>query len=145
MNKLYCIDKLSKSDYSCGFLELLEQLTVVNASDITYEQFCEQFDSVNSEVYVIRDMNENKIIASGSILIEKKFIHKLSSVGHIEDIVVDKEFRSMGLGNQLVNYLSNVAKERGCYKVILNCSDKNVKFYNKCGFVIKEFEMAKYF
>lgn len=141
----YCIDKLSKDDYYYGYLELLEQMTVVGTSDITYDKFCEQFDAINSEIYIIRNINKNKIIASGSILIEKKFIHKLSSVGHIEDIVIDTDFRRMGLGKYLLGHLSNIAKERGCYKVILDCSDKNIKFYEKCGFVIKEFEMAKYF
>ena len=145
MNKLYIIEKLSKSDYYCGYLDLLEQLTVVNAEDITYDTFCEQYDAINAEIYIIRDINENKIIASGSILIEKKFIHKLSSIGHIEDIVVDSNFRGLGLGKQLLNHLSSISKERGCYKVILNCSEKNIKFYEKCGFAIKEFEMAKYF
>lgn len=32
----------------------------------------------------------------------------------------------------------------GCYKVILDCSEDNVRFYERCGFVRKEVQMAAY-
>ena len=35
------------------------------------------------------------------------------------------------------------AREAGCYKVILDCSDSNVKFYEKCGFQKKEVQMVR--
>lgn len=144
-NQLYTFDLLEKEDYYRGFLELLEQLTVVDAKNISYEDFCKTFDEMNAQTYVVRNISTNKIVGTGSLLVEKKFIHKLSSVGHIEDIVIDSSVRGFGLGKQLIDHLVNLAKEKGCYKVILNCSDKNIKFYEKCGFVIKEFGMAKYF
>tara|TARA_A100001015_G_scaffold287141_1_gene356595 strand:+ start:81 stop:194 length:114 start_codon:yes stop_codon:yes gene_type:complete len=30
-------------------------------------------------------------------------------------------------------------------QVILDCEERNVKFYEKCGFTLKEVEMARYF
>lgn len=33
----------------------------------------------------------------------------------------------------------------GCYKIILDCSVKNVPFYQKCGFTEKEREMVLYY
>lgn len=38
-----------------------------------------------------------------------------------------------------------MAKEIGCYKVILDCSEGNVGFYERCGLVRKEVQMVKYF
>lgn len=35
------------------------------------------------------------------------------------------------------------AKEVGCYKVILDCSEDNVNFYQKCGFTKKEVQMVR--
>ncbi len=145
MNNLYQVCRLDVSDFKRGFLQLLEQLTVVDTDSITYEQFCEHYENMKSEVYVIRDISSNKIVASGSIFIETKFIHGLSSVGHIEDIVVDKEYRGIGLGKSIIDHLVNISKDRKCYKVILNCSKDNVEFYNKCGFKEKETEMTLYF
>lgn len=145
MNNSYQINKLSKNDYHKGFLELLEQLTEVNPDSISYEMFCEHLDSITSDIYVIKNISKNVIVASGSLLIEKKFIHGLSSVGHIEDIVVDCDYRGMGFGKQIVDYLVNKAKINGCYKVILDCSEQNVEFYKKCGFDEKGIEMTIYF
>lgn len=34
-------------------------------------------------------------------------------------------------------------QELGCYKVILDCSEDNVPFYQKCGLVKKEVQMVK--
>jgi glucosamine-phosphate N-acetyltransferase len=69
----------------------------------------------------------------------------LRKVGHIEDIVVDKELNGKGIGKQLINELSEYAKNNGCYKVILDCKEDISLFYEKCGFVKKERQMSKYF
>lgn len=145
MNNLYQVSKLNKSDYHRGFLQLLEQLTTVGADSITHEQFSAQFDIMTTDTYVIRDISSDKIVAVGSLFIERKFIHNLSSVGHIEDIVVDKDYRGLGLGKSIVDHLVSVAKKHECYKVILNCNKNNIGFYNKCGFKEKEIEMSLYF
>lgn len=34
-------------------------------------------------------------------------------------------------------------QEAGCYKVILDCSEENVPFYEKCGLIKKEVQMVK--
>jgi glucosamine-phosphate N-acetyltransferase len=41
--------------------------------------------------------------------------------------------------------LSAVAKEIGCYKVILDCSPENEGFYQKCGYEKAGTEMSLYF
>lgn len=41
--------------------------------------------------------------------------------------------------------LIKIAHESGCYKVILDCSDDNVPFYQKCGLERKGAQMAVYF
>ena len=52
-----------------------------------------------------------------------------------EDVVVDDSKRRLGVGSSLIKGLIKIAKEKGCYKVILNCSDKNIPFYSKFGFL----------
>ena len=42
-----------------------------------------------------------------------------------------------------MDYLAQLAKLQGCYKQILNCSNKNIGFYEACGFIRHEFEMRK--
>jgi glucosamine-phosphate N-acetyltransferase len=140
------IEVLQKEDYYHQFLRVLEQLTVVNYQNITYEQFCLQLDCMNKNnktVFVIK--NDNKeVIATGSIFIEDKFIHQLGRVGHIEDVVVDEQYRKNKLGSKIINHLVQFGIKNNCYKIILNCSEKNKEFYTKCGFSHKNIEMSLY-
>nr|QBK89291.1 MAG: acetyltransferase (GNAT) family protein [Mimivirus LCMiAC02] len=136
----YKIKKLDKSDYYIGFLQLLEQLTTVDADNISHEDFCKRLDDMNSDTFVI--IHNNTVVSSGTIYIEKKFIHHLGAVGHIEDIVVDVKHRKKGLGKMMIDYLTEYAKNQKCYKVILNCAKKNIGFYEKCGYKQKEVEMV---
>jgi glucosamine-phosphate N-acetyltransferase len=85
-----------------------------------------------------------KIVACGTLFLELKFIHTGGWCGHIEDVVVDKAERGRGLGRLIVSTLKNAAQRLGCYKVILDCADANVGFYEKCGFSRKEVCMARY-
>lgn len=138
--------KLNATHFSCGYLELLGNLTIVG--EIDKETWIQQLDEINLhaniEIYVLFNSLENKVVANGTLLIEKKFIHQCGKVGHIEDIVVDPKCQGMGLGKKIVEHLKERAKEVGCYKVILDCDVKNSQFYEKCGFSAKGVEMAYY-
>ena len=85
------------------------------------------------------------IVGFGTIIIEQKIIHNLGFVGHIEDIIISKEYSGKGYGKKLIKFLINIAKKYACYKVILNCSEDNILFYEKCGFNKKNIEMSIYF
>ena len=136
---------LQKDDYNKGYLDLLSQLTEVNKNKITYQKFCNFIDTLNENHIIIVITINNKLVASGTLLIENKIIHGISKVGHIEGIVVDGNSRGLGLGKHIINYITNLAEKNECYKVILNCKEENCGFYEKCGYEKKEFEMVKYF
>jgi len=132
------IRKLEINDYHKGYLKLLNQLT--SCTDLTFERFTDIFHTLKNENIYVIEIN-NKIIATGTLLIEQKFIHNGSKVGHIEDIVVDKDMRGEKFGQKIILHLINEARKNECYKSILNCSHKNVGFYEKLGFEISEVEM----
>jgi glucosamine-phosphate N-acetyltransferase len=48
------------------------------------------------------------------------------------------------LGYWIIETLKHIGAMAGCYKIILDCSEKNVQFYEKCGFKKKEVEMVWY-
>ena len=139
------IRKLAKKDFNNKYFDLLDQLSSTNQENITYDKFELFINQLNNNhnIYVIE--KNNKIIASGTLLIENKIIHNFGKVGHIEDIVVDFNERGSGLGKLMINHLIETAKNLNCYKIILNCNESNVKFYEKCGFIKKELEMVIYF
>ena len=94
---------------------------------------------------VVEDLGRGRVCAAGTLVIEPKFIHEAGLAGHIEDVVVDAGLRRRGLGKLVVEKLQRIAREHGCYKVIVDCSEDNVPFYTSCGFKRKEVCMALYF
>lgn len=129
-------------DFSKGHMELLAQLTV--PGDVTAEQYAEALAEMcarGTHVLVLEDTSAQRIIGSASLVVERKLIRGCSLVGHVEDVVVDTAYRGKRLGEYLIRALCHVAKEHSCYKVILDCAEGNVAFYERCGFIRKEVQM----
>jgi glucosamine-phosphate N-acetyltransferase len=97
----------------------------------------------NTKIYCMKVNND--IIGFGTIIIEQKITHNLCHVGHIEDIIIDKKFLKKGYGKKLINFLISIGRDNNCYKIILNCLEDNILFYEKCGFKQKNVEMSLYF
>ena len=53
-------------------------------------------------------------------------------------MVCDNPVRGQGVGKSIVQHCINHAKDQGCYKVILDCSNENVPFYINCGMYLSE-------
>ncbi len=74
------------------------------------------------------------MVAAGTLLIQLNLSHNARPYGHLENVITHRDFRGNGFGGQIVKHLTEIARERDCYKVVLNCKGKNVPFYEKCGY-----------
>ena len=128
------IRKIIESDLENNFLESLDNLKQASDLDldIAKEILRKILDDENHIIHVAE--MDGMVVGSTTLLIEQKFIHKGGLVGHIEDVVVKKEFEGQGIGMKLVKSLLDVAKQKNCYKTILNCKDNLRPFYAKMGF-----------
>jgi len=128
------IRKLQRKDIYNGFLLSLDSLR--ESSNIKPKKANAIFDKIskNRQQIIYVAVENSKIVGSASILIEQKFIHDGGKVGHIEDVVVRKEFQGKGIGQKIVKSLLEYAEKQGCYKTILDCADDLVQFYEKIGF-----------
>jgi glucosamine-phosphate N-acetyltransferase len=128
------IRKLRKEDLQNGFLTTLDSLK--QASDIETKKAEEIFEKINSTPdYTIAVAElEGKVVGATTLLIEQKFIHNGGLVGHIEDVVVDKNHQGQKIGEKIMKFLLDIANEQGCYKTILDCTDDVKLFYEKMGF-----------
>ena len=128
------IREIQEGDIENGFLESLDFLR--KASDIDGSKANEILRGIiqnpNHIIHVAVD--GGKIVGSTTLLIEQKFIHDGGLVGHIEDVVVRKDYEGKGIGMKIVMSLLDVAKERKCYKTILDCKDDVKQFYERIGF-----------
>jgi len=128
------IREIEEDDLEKEFLETLDFLR--NASGLDKNKAKEILKKIkqnpNHIIHVAID--DKKVIGSTTLFIEQKFIHDGGLVGHIEDVVVRKDYEGRGIGMKLVISLLDVAKQRKCYKTILNCEDSLKPFYEKIGF-----------
>jgi ribosomal protein S18 acetylase RimI-like enzyme len=138
------ISDLSKYDYHSNYFHLLKQLTEIDANSMEYETFCQFVEKLNEHhiIKLIKIKESQQIVGSITVLIEEKLIHNFGKVGHLEDVVVDESMRGCGLGKKLLEIAEGECSE--CYKLILDCSDENIKFYEKCGYEWKGNQMARY-
>lgn len=144
----YTMRPLQRDDYHKGFLDVLRVLTSVG--DISEEAWNERYEwmstSGNSSYYLLCILDStSRIVGTGALLVERKFIHNLGLVGHIEDIAISKDQQGKRLGLRMIQALDYVAEKVGCYKSILDCSEANEGFYVKCGFKRAGLEMAHYY
>ena len=128
------IREIEEGDLEKGYLETLDFLR--NASDLDKNKAKEILKKIkqnpNHIIYVAID--DKKIIGSTTLLIEQKFIHDGGLVGHIEDVVVRKDYERNGIGIKLITSMLERAKEKNCYKTILDCQDNVKQFYERIGF-----------
>lgn len=128
------IRKLKIEDLQNGFLTTLDSLR--QASNIEIKKAEGIFEKINSNpnhIIAVAEL-DGKVVGATTLLIEPKFIHDGGFVGHIEDVVVDKNYQGQKIGEKIMKYLLEVAKNQGCYKTILDCTDDVKQFYEKLGF-----------
>jgi len=121
--------------------KLLDQLKLIDKNKIDLDLSWDNF-SKNTNVNSIVGILDDKIIAYGSIIIENKIRGEVA--GHIEDIVVDENYRGLYIGNKLINELVNISKINNCYRITLFCKERLTKFYSRIGFKVDSVNMKKY-
>jgi glucosamine-phosphate N-acetyltransferase len=141
----FIIREIEQADLEKGFFQTLSNLAMVGRIRDDLEQAKKILQEIKSyplyKIFVAVKNDNAEIIGSITLLIEQKFIHDGGKSGHIEDVVTRKEYEGIGVGSALVSAALAFAREKNCYKVILDCSEKNVRFYEKIGFRRNEISM----
>jgi glucosamine-phosphate N-acetyltransferase len=129
-----------------SYFRLLRYLTV--APDVSTEMFINSILKIQEQgdIQVAYTVENGNILIHGTatLLYETKLIHGCKQVGHIEDVVVSPNYRDQGIGKHLINILTQMASTT-CYKVILDCKEELIPFYEKCHFKPNGVQMAHYF
>lgn len=130
------IKELEKDHLIDSFFDTLSNLTEIG-KDVYNKEFSQKIlekikNAGNIRIFVA--IKDSDIVGSITAIIEQKFIHNGGKICHIEDVVTRKGFEKLGIGSQLVEKVLELAKNEKCYKVILNCSEYNLKFYENLGF-----------
>ena len=130
------IKELENDNLIDSFFDTLSNLTEIG-KDVYNKEFSQMIlkkikNAGNIKIFVA--IKDSDIVGSITAIIEQKFIHNGGKICHIEDVVTRKGFENLGIGSTLVKKVIELAIQEKCYKVILNCSQYNLKFYEKLGF-----------
>ncbi len=130
------IREIENEDIDRGFLEVLDNLLSPDIDNKTAKNILKEIKSNPlHKTFIAKDDVTDKIVGTTTLLVEPKFINKGMTVGYIEDVSINKDYEGLGIGRQIVDYVTNYAKTiQRCKKVILYCSEKNKPFYEKLGY-----------
>lgn len=121
---------LTESDQ---LLDVLKALTTVVG--IAHEKRVLLAEMLSKPPYYIFIADENgTIVGTTTLIAEQKIARGGGLCGHIEDVAVHAEHQGKGVGSKLLTAAIEKARELGCYKVILDCNDTNMSYYEKFGF-----------
>lgn len=77
---------------------------------------------------------QHGVIGTITLLLEQKMIKWWAIAGHIEDVATRAWFTGHGVAKQLIETAIQEAKQNWCYKIILDCDERLVPFYEKYWF-----------
>jgi glucosamine-phosphate N-acetyltransferase len=136
------IRPLEKSDYDRGYKTLLNVLAPSDKLDRQwFEDIVSSLDT-RHQIWVI--VREDTIIAGITLWVERKMIRHGSTVLHIEDVMVLPSQQKQGHGRRLMQKAWEIADLEKCYKIVLDCSEENVPFYEACNLQRHQVQMAWY-
>ena len=120
---------MQKFEINKGFLH--EALDINNAKKIIEK-------SMKTEMikYLVAEDN-GKIIGSCYLVIIPNITNNCRSIGFIENVITDENYRGKGIGKNIIRKAIELSKNENCYKVILQSGMKRESahtFYEKLGF-----------
>ena len=120
-------------------LELFAQKDIDNGEVLSIDEANAIFNKFklypNYSLYLA--MINYKVVGTFELLIMDNLAHKGSKSGIVEDVVVDLEHRSKGIGGKMMEYAITICREFGCYKLTLSSSihrERAHMFYENLGF-----------
>ena len=136
---------LNENHYN-EIVKLYSNFTNFNKNIFTFNKLKNIQENLLPNHYILFYFNtENVIVGAITLIIEQKIIHNGSNVGHIEDFVIDKNYRKSEINELLFNYVKHLSSSHKCYKMILDCNINLESYYNKKGLTKKGITMAYYF
>jgi glucosamine-phosphate N-acetyltransferase len=130
---------LTALDIGPSFIELLAQLSpTVLKPDQANEVFRQRLTKGWQTFVAYQDEH---LVGTASLLVERKFIHNGGALAHIEDVVVRADYRGQDIGSKLLAHCEQEARRAGCYRMVLHCTQAAQGFYERHNFVAHGLEM----
>jgi GNAT superfamily N-acetyltransferase len=100
------------------------------------EQLLAQFSHYpNYRLFVACDAD--RVVGTFALLIMHNLAHQGTPSAIVEDVVVSDAHQSQGIGRDMMHHAMTLAREAGCYKLVLSSNQKRERahaFYESLGF-----------
>lgn len=87
--------------------------------------------------HIIVNVQDGKIVASCVCVIIPNLTRGVRPYAFIENVVTHADYRNKGLATECLNYARDIARDNGCYKMMLltgSKSEKTLNFYRNAGY-----------
>lgn len=81
---------------------------------------------------------DGRVVGTFQLTIIQQVAYRGAKVAQLENVIVDPEFRSQGVGEAMMRWAIDVARRRDCYRVQLTSNKRRTRahaFYERLGFV----------
>ncbi len=105
-----------------------------------WQSLLEKFEQ-DENMYLLVAEEDGKVVSSVQMAIIEGLTHNVRPFAVIENVVTHADYRNRGLASALLEKASEIARERGCYKVFLETGsnkESTLNFYRNNGFAIDE-------
>lgn len=132
----YTIEQLGLQHLSLGESLFETRSNMAESPLLDEDKMTELLKKMNDQgsIIFVAVSKEHGIIWTTTLLVEQKMIRWWGISAHIEDVVTRKWFTGQGVARSIMDKAIQEARAKWCYKIILDCEDELVPFYEKSGF-----------
>ena len=91
--------------------------------------------------HIIVAVEGGRLLSTCTLLVAPNLTHQGRPYGLIENVVTDRDHRGQGLASACLGFAKELARKRGCYKLMLMTGrkdDATLRFYASAGFSSEE-------
>ncbi|MDP3990746.1 MAG: GNAT family N-acetyltransferase [Candidatus Nealsonbacteria bacterium] len=135
------VRQLRVKDLEKGFLETLDRLIPIGGLSIKKAKHIFRKITLNPVYWTIVAEKNNMVVGTATVLFQQEFFGNGTFMAHVENVVVHEKCSGQGIATMLMQAVDQEIRKRNCFRVVLNCSDDNISFYEKLGYERKGNEM----
>ena len=129
------------NDLKTLYFEYLTQYPPTEEQDM--QQWADMLNKFEKDenMHLLVAIEDNRAVSSVQMAIVESLTHNVRPFAVIENVVTHEDYRKKGYASALLERATEIARDRGCYKVFLETGsnrESTLNFYRNNGFAIDE-------
>lgn len=128
-------------DLKVLYFDFLTHYPPTEEQDMQQWQYMLNKFEKDNNMHLLVAIEDGKAVSSVQMAIIESLTHNVRPFAVIENVVTHIDYRNKGYASALLERASEIARDRGCYKVFLETGsnrESTLNFYRNNGFAIDE-------